>query len=124
MCRRSVDSALRRTALSVPATVVLAFLITTLSLGCQQGCATAFPPGALERSGDDLVFRVEGNVVYTIVWPSGINVEQSPEGLAVVDELGFVKAREGDRVRLQGGERRSERTWIVCGTIEVIQAAP
>jgi hypothetical protein len=79
-------------------------------------------PGVLERTREELVLRDEAAVVYAIEWPRGTAVKETSEGLAVVDEVGTVKAREGDS-RPSSGWRREGNTWNVCGTIEVVPSS-
>lgn len=99
-------------------------LITGLSwsiAGCGSGCPTALLSGVLIANGSELAIREEvGGVVREIAWPSGLRVRPADGVLEVADLFGGAKAREGDRVSLQGGESSPNGPWEVCGEIEVV----
>jgi hypothetical protein len=96
-------------------------LFTALPLttaGC--GCATALLPGMLVAQGSELAIKEDtGGFVRSVRWPLGYGIRADGDRLAVTDILGNVKAREGDHVRLPGGETSSNGPWGVCGEIQV-----
>jgi len=108
-----------------PSRVSRVFLVAALVLlppvaaaGC--GCPTALLPGVLVSDGEDLAIREDtGGFVRPVRWPFGYGTRRDSGGLALTDLFGKVKAREGDHVRLPGGEISSDGPWGVCGELEV-----
>lgn len=96
--------------------MMLVFALSMTTAGC--GCPTALLGGVLVAQGSELAIDTDG-FVRQIRWPLGYGVRQSSDGLVVTDLLGTVKAREGDRVDLPGGEASSNGAWGVCGEIRV-----
>jgi hypothetical protein len=89
--------------------------------GCAQGCPAALLEGVLVEQDGDLVVRRDDGVVEPVRWSASQNrVQDNGGALVVVDWLGWVKAREGDFVRLGGGEVGGR--WNVCGMFEVGRA--
>jgi hypothetical protein len=75
-----------------------------------------------ERNGDLVVVHEEG-FVEPVNWSaSGHRVRDNDGERVVVDWLGIVKAREGDFVRLGGGETEQVGVWNICGMFEVREA--
>ncbi len=91
-----------------------------LSSGCAQSCPAALLVGVLTEQEGELVVIPEGGGSATRVnWPSGHTVRRDGDTLVVTDLVGMVIAREGDSVRLGGGETTRSGTWDVCGLLEV-----
>jgi hypothetical protein len=102
--------------------LALAFLLLVAVLpgtsGC-SGCAAALYEGVLtEQAGDLVVVPEGGGPGERVHWPSGLGVRKEGDTLVVADFFGSVKAREGDFVRLGGGELESG-VWGACGLFEV-----
>ena len=98
--------------------LLLAGSAGTTTAGC-TGCPTALLVGELaEESGTLVVSRGNGEPSQTIIWPFGYGVRDNGGQLVLTDLLGAVKAREGDTVRLGGGETESG-TFKVCGQLDV-----
>jgi hypothetical protein len=75
--------------------------------------------GMLTEQGGDLVVTREDGGAESVNWSaSGHRVRDEGGVLVVIDGLGFVKAREGDFVRLGGGEIESG-LWKICGMFEL-----
>ena len=104
---------------SASSALLLAGALGTTSAGCSGGCPTALLVGELaEESGALVVARANGGPNEKIIWPSGYGVREDGGQLVLTDLLGAVKAREGDTVRLGGGEIESG-TFKVCGQLDV-----
>ena len=106
--------------------LLLVLLAAVVAGGCAQGCPTGLFAGVLtEQDGDLVVIPAGGGPAKRINWPSGHAVRRDGETLVVTDVFGRVVAREGDTVRLGGGETsQTDKTWTVCGTFEVEGALP
>ena len=108
------------------APLVLALATLPIAGGCGQACPAALLTGTLVREGGELVVapNVGGSIAAErVVWPAWHRLETRDGILVVIDAFGTEKAREGDVVRLGGGERGAG-TWGVCGVLEVASAAP
>jgi hypothetical protein len=98
--------------------LILALALAPGAAGC-GGCAAALYEGVLtEQAGDLVVMPGGGGRGERVKWPSGIGVHQDGDTLVIADFFGSVKAREGDFVRLGGGELE-DGLWGACETIEV-----
>lgn len=98
--------------------LLLAGAAGTATAGC-GGCPTALLVGELaEESGTLVVAGADGGPSERIIWPFGYGVRDDGGQLVLTDLLGAVKAREGDTVRLGGGEIESG-TFKVCGQLDV-----
>ena len=89
--------------------------------GCQQACAAALLTGVLSEQAGELVVVPDGGgapFAERVNWPAGYGVRREGDSLVVVNLFGWVVAREGDRVRLGGGETSQTGTWDVCGLFE------
>ena len=97
--------------------LALALSVAVTGVGC-VGCPAALLEGTLTRQDGDLV--VSGNGYSERVdWAASHHRVRDDGGtLVVVDWLGIVKAREGDFVRLGGGES-APGVWGLCGMFEV-----
>jgi hypothetical protein len=104
--------------------VAILIALSALPAACGQDCPAALLTGELVRQGDELVV-VDPNggsgPVERVRWPDGHRLEERDGRLVDVDLFGTVKAGEGDRVRLGGGEAYG--VWGVCGLLE-IEASP
>jgi hypothetical protein len=81
-------------------------------------CTTALLPGTLVANpAGELLIKEDGSgFIRPIRWPAGYAVHELGDGrLGVTDAFGGVKAVEGDRVQLPGGEISSDGPWGVCG---------
>lgn len=74
----------------------------------------------VERDGSLAVRREDGFTALVDWSVSNHRVEARDDALVVVDWIGLVAAREGDRVALGGGER--DGAWYTCGGFEVDRA--
>ena len=98
--------------------ILIAVCLLGGAVGCTQSCPTALLEGRLVEQDLGLVVVSDAGVVEAGNWAAAQDHVQAQGGvLFLVDELGAVKAREGDFVRLGGGER--DGRWIVCGMFEV-----
>lgn len=87
--------------------------------GCTVGCPAALLEGTLVRQADELVVAPDwGGPLERIDWPFGYSLREDDGVLVVTQQFGGFAAREGDRVRLGGGERATG-TWGVCGLAEL-----
>jgi hypothetical protein len=112
------QSRLPITGRSILSALVLALVLAPGAAGC-GGCAVALYEGALtEQAGDLVVVPEGGGRAERVKWPSGFGVHKDGDTLVIADFFGSVKAREGDFVRLEGGELE-DGLWGSCGTIEV-----
>jgi hypothetical protein len=99
--------------------LILAVVAATVFGGCQQECAAALLTGTLsEQAGELVVIPDGGGPPERVNWPPGHSVRREGDRLVVVNLFGWVVAREGDRVRLGGGETTQTGTWDVCGLFE------
>jgi hypothetical protein len=99
-------------------TFLLIAATATTSVSC-AGCPQALLVGELaQESGTLVVAGVDGAPSERIIWPFGYGVREDGEKLVLTDLFGAVKAREGNVVRLGGGETESG-TFKVCGQLEV-----
>lgn len=89
--------------------------------GC--GCPTALAGGVLVAQGSTLALdKASGGEIVPVRWPFGYGVRSEGDRLELTDLLGRVKARQGDRVTLPGGQS-GDGGWAVCGEIGVIERA-
>lgn len=101
--------------------LILAVAAAIVFGGCEQACAAALLTGLLsEQAGELVVIPDGGGAPERVNWPAGHAVRREGDSLVVVNLFGFgwVVAREGDRVRLGGGETSQTGTWDVCGLFE------
>ena len=107
---------------------MLAALIVVMTMaasvaGCGLSCPAALLEGVLTRRGDELVV-VHLEFVERVDWAhSHHRVVERDGTLVVVDWLGVVKAREGEYVRMGGGEVATG-VWGICGLFEVASPPP
>ena len=86
--------------------------------GCSQACPAALLEGVLAAEAGDLVVVPPDGVAQRVDWAvSGHRVRDAGGTLVVVDRFGLIAARQGDFVRLGGGESARNR-WHVCGLFE------
>lgn len=106
------------TGRSILSALVLALALAPGVAGC-GGCAVALYEGVLtEQAGDLVVMPEGGGRAERVKWPSGLGVRKDGGTLVIADFFGSVKAREGDFVRLEGGELE-DGLWGACGIFEV-----
>ena len=104
-------------------TLLVGVLLGSAS-GCDTACAAALLEGVLTERNGDLVVAHEDGFVEPVNWSGSHHSVRDDGGeLVVVDWLGIVKAREGDFVRLGGGETEQEGVWNICGMFEIGVAA-
>ena len=104
---------------------MLALLVAAIgggTAGCTLGCATALATGVVAASGSDLVLSDATGATHPVVWPDGYGVRRDGDALVLVDRLGTVKARVGDRIEMAGGIGGDDR-FHGCGDV-VVRAAP
>ena len=100
--------------------LVLAITAVVASGRCSQACPAALLVGVLTEQAGELVVIQEGQTTAKRVnWPSGYGIRPDGDKLVVTDVFGREVAREGDTVRLGGGETTQSGTFDVCGHIEV-----
>lgn len=98
--------------------LLLAGAAGTTTSGC-TGCPAALLVGELAEESEALVVAgADGEPSERIIWPFGFGVRDDGGQLVLTDLFGAVKAREGDTVRLGGGETESG-TFKVCGQLDV-----
>jgi predicted RNA-binding protein len=102
--------------------LALAFLLLVAVVpgtsGC-SGCPAALYEGVLtEQAGELVVVPEGGGAGEQVLWSDGLGVRKEGDTLVVADFFGSIKAREGDVVRLGGGEVESG-SWKACGLFEV-----
>jgi hypothetical protein len=106
------------TGRSILSVLILALALAPGAAAC-GGCPTGLYEGVLtEQAGDLVVVPDGGGRAERVKWPSGLRVHEDGETLVVSDFFGSVKAREGDFVRLEGGEFE-DGLWSACGMFEV-----
>jgi hypothetical protein len=99
---------------------LFAVVVLLCAGGCASGCAGALLEGILTERNGDLVVAHEDGFVEPVDWSASHHSVRDDGGeLVVVDWLGIVKAREGDFVRLGGGETEEVGVWNICGMFEV-----
>jgi hypothetical protein len=103
-------------ALMLAAALLVGLPATTA--GCTTSCPTALAEGVLVREGGALVLGDQDGNTQTVVWPSGYGVREDDGILLLVDWIGNVKAREGDRVRAGGGVG-TDGLFHACGEVTV-----
>jgi hypothetical protein len=100
--------------------LALAVMSATLSGGCAQGCPTALLTGVLAEDAGELVVVDDGGEARRVTWPGGHSVRADGDTLVLTNTLGGVVAREGDTVRLGGGQDAARPdAFKVCGPVEV-----
>jgi hypothetical protein len=87
--------------------------------GCETACPLALADGVLVREGDALVLQGTNGDTEVVHWPSGYRVRDDGGTLVLVDWLGGVKAREGDRIQVGGGVGTDE-VFRGCGDVLVV----
>ena len=100
--------------------LLLALVSTSVAGGC-TGCPTALLTGALAEQAGQLVVLDGGGGAHPVIWPDLHSVHAEGDTLVLTNVIGAVVAREGDTVRLGGGETDRERpdAFVVCGEFEV-----
>jgi hypothetical protein len=100
--------------------LLLAIVTTSVAGGCTGGCPTALLTGVLAEEAGQLVVLDGGGVPQPVTWPDGHSVRADGDTLVLTNVIGAVVAREGERVRLGGGQdpERPE-AFKVCGSVEV-----
>jgi hypothetical protein len=73
----------------------------------------------LVREGDALVLQGTNGDTVVVDWPSGYGVRNDGGALVLVERLGGVKAREGDKVQFGGGTR-DDGSVYGCGDVVVV----
>ncbi len=102
------------------ATVVFAAALTPAAVGCATDCPAALLTGVLTDQAGELVVADTSGATERVIWPFGLAVRSNGDQLVVTDWFGAVRAREGDVVRLGGGETTTSGVWTVCGMFEVV----
>ena len=98
--------------------LILALALAPGAAGC-AGCATGLYEGVLtEQAGDLVVVPEGGGRGERVKWPPGYGVHKDGDALVIADFFGSVKARDGDFVRLGGGELE-DGLWGACDMFEV-----
>ena len=86
-----------------------------------HGCPTALLTGVLAEQADKLVVLDGRGGPHPVTWTDGHSVRAEGDTLVLTNVMGAVVAREGDTVRLGGGQDPERPdAFRVCGTLEVI----
>jgi hypothetical protein len=102
---------------SVLLVLLIAIAVGGTATAC-TGCPAALLEGVLTEQGGDLVVTRQDGGAESVNWSaSGHRVSDDGGVLVVTDGLGFVKARQGEFVRLGGGEIESG-LWKICGMFD------
>ena len=113
---RSQPSAVRLRSLGL--VLLFTMAVAPGAAGC-SGCPAEPYEGTLTEQAGDLVVAPEGDGRgQRVIWPDGYGVRKDGDTLVVTDIFGSVKEREGDFVRLGGGEAE-DGLWRTCGMFEV-----
>jgi hypothetical protein len=105
------------------AALLVAITMATSVAGCALSCPAALLEGVLTRRGDELVV-MHMEFVERVDWAHSHHRLVERDGtLVVVDWLGIVRAREGESVRMGGGEVETG-VWRICGPFEVSSPPP
>lgn len=103
--------------------VLIAVALLGGAAGCTGECPAALLEGTLVEKDLSLVVVSDAGTVEEVDWAwSQDHIQDEAGVLFVVDVLGVAKAREGDFVRLGGGER--DGRWRVCGSFDVGRVPP
>jgi len=109
---------------SILAALIIAMTMAPSVAGCALSCPAALLEGVLERRGDELVVAHNDGFLERVDWGRSHHRVQEQDGaLVVVDWLGVVRAREGDFVRMGGGEVETG-VWRICGSFEAASPPP
>lgn len=84
-------------------------------------CLTAILEGVLVRRSDGRIGIGDGSRLWTVSWPPGWAAREAPEGLVILDPDGETVAREGQSVRIGGGEG-PDGAWHTCDEVFVPDA--
>lgn len=91
--------------------------------GTPEPCPAAVTEG--ELVAHDIwgvaITEAESDIVRQVIWPYGFEGRREEAGVVLVDRAGRIVAREGDRVRIGGGETGGTRSWLACGGITVVR---
>jgi hypothetical protein len=79
-------------------------------------CLTAEVDGTVFAHPDWGVALVSADGLHRVTWPAGWTARRAPEGVVLVDATGETVAREGQLIRLDGGET-APGEWVTCGDI-------
>ena len=104
-----------------PLQLVLASVLILPLSGC-SGCPTALLDGILVAGADGTLTVVsDGGTPMSVVWPDwhGVRTDEETGRLVLTGPLGQIVAREGDRVRVGGGENADGPGFRACGPIAV-----
>jgi hypothetical protein len=94
------------------------------TVSCAQACPTALISGVLVADGDALGLGSEEGDIRPVHWPDGYSVRSEGVDLVLVDVLGNIKAREGDRIEM-AGSAADDGSAHGCGPVGVVpQEAP
>lgn len=120
------------------AAVVLAAFVGVAVAGCTpvairtparqpDGCMQALMHGTLTKhEATGLGIADRNGVVLPVEWPFGYSARMEVSKIVLVDEKGFVVAREGDFIQVGGGMGTGpapNAVWFACGPVTVTRAA-
>lgn len=86
--------------------------------GSEAVCLTAVTGGTLTRHPSLGVVLAHEEGFTRVTWPAGWTAREAPEGFVLVDAAGETVAREGQVVRVGGGET-APGEWVTCGEISL-----
>jgi len=106
--------------------VLVGVVLASGTTGCVE-CPTALLEGTLIEDGNGgLAVQPETGPPIAVVWPDGhhVSVDAGTGRLVVIGPLGMVVAREGDHIRLGGGEDPEGPGFKGCGGVSVVEESP
>jgi hypothetical protein len=108
----------RSTRFAIP---LLAIVLSMGGVGCDVSCPTALLEGVLVASGEsELAIQRADGLRSSVQWPGGHSVRADGDELVLTNPIGIVVAREGDYVRMGGGEAPDgSGAFRACGPIAV-----
>jgi hypothetical protein len=92
-----------------------------------QVCMDALMSGTLAKEQETgLGIADQDGIVLPVEWPFGYSARMEVSKVVLVDEKGFVVAREGDEVQVGGGMGAGpapNAVWFACGPVTVTRPA-
>jgi hypothetical protein len=92
-----------------------------------QACMDALMQGTLAKHAQTgLGIAEQDGVVLPVEWPFGYTARIEVSKIVLVDEKGFVVAREGDLMQVGGGMGAGpapNAVWFACGPVTVTRPA-
>jgi hypothetical protein len=111
----------------VRTTVAAAVLAVGLSAGASgcTGCPTALLQGVLVADGaGGMAVRTDAGAIEPVRWPGDIHVRTDDGRAVLTNFFGAVVGREGEYIRVGGGEDPDGPGFAACGPIGVSPSGP